>query len=330
MKKFFSFFVGIVLSFLFLYLLFKNVNIRLLKNSFLEVKFFWLLPVVFLTFFEVFLRALKWKAILFHSVKAEASNLFKFQVMALSVNNILPFRIGELVKAVLIARKYSISYIFSFSTVIIERIVDMIVLVLVFIFIIFHNSNIFDISPYKKILFLPAVLVITFLVSLIFVDKIKKIFFVSKFLSRYKKIEKVLDKVSLAVLCFRDLKTAFLVFFSCFCQWIINAINYYFIAEAFSIKDKISFIKGVALVFISALAASLPSMPGYFGNIEFAISKIMTNWAVTNEKALAFAFLSHFINYVSITVLGLIFIYRMGYSLGSFMREDDKIILNQE
>jgi hypothetical protein len=61
---------------------------------------------------------------------AESSE--KFQFGALSVgylfNELLPFRIGELVRSFIVARRLRISFLYTFTSVIIERIIDILLL----------------------------------------------------------------------------------------------------------------------------------------------------------------------------------------------------------
>ena len=65
-------------------------------------------------------------------------------------------------------------------------------------------------------------------------------------------------------------------------------------------------------------------MPGYFGNFEFAIAKVAGVWGVNKEVAFAYATFAHVLTYLSITSVGLVFVYQMGQSLGKVWAQFSK------
>ena len=72
----------------------------------------------------------------------------------------------------------------------------------------------------------------------------------------------------------------------------------------------------MVLLFSVAAAASVPGVPGGFGNYEFAIVKVAGSWGVDREVASAYALGAHLLGYMVVTVVGLIFVYQMGQSIG--------------
>jgi hypothetical protein len=74
------------------------------------------------------LRALRTKIVLDQAAPSSA----KFQFGALSTgylfNTLLPFRLGELIRALLVARRLRISLLYTFTAVVIERVIDVILL----------------------------------------------------------------------------------------------------------------------------------------------------------------------------------------------------------
>jgi len=205
----------------------------------------------------------------------------------------------------------------------------MIALLLIVAIVSYYGAFIPDIFGYKKYLFLLAFFAFFSILFLISAGRIKEITILKKYLGEHPKIKNLIEKIHEGGKCFHSIKSIILIFGIALLQWFLNSLSYFLIACAFSINEELNFFKSAALVFTSAFAASLPSMPGYFGNIEFAVSKIMNIWGINYETSLAYAFSVHFIGYISITVLGIFFIYRAGYSLKGIFNYH-KNIKNQE
>ena len=99
-------------------------------------------------------------------------------------------------------------------------------------------------------------------------------------------------------------------------QWTMDALSFYLIAGAFGVAGILNGLKCVVLLFSVAAAASIPGVPGGFGNFEFAITKVAGSWGVAQEAAFAYATGLHLLTYIVVTVTGLVFVYQMGQSVG--------------
>jgi hypothetical protein len=77
----------------------------------------------------------------------------------------------------------------------------------------------------------------------------------------------------------------------------------------------LNYFKSAITVFAGSLSASIPSMPGYFGNYEYAISRVMILWHFDKNISVLFPTIIHLLNYILITSSALIFIYMEKESL---------------
>ena len=70
---------------------------------------------------------------------------------------------------------------------------------------------------------------------------------------------------------------------------------------------------------VANLGIMIPSSPGNVGTMQFFIVLALSVpvYSVKQDLALAFAITLHGVMYISITVLGIIFLYQMGLSLKS-------------
>jgi hypothetical protein len=57
-------------------------------------------------------------------------------------------------------------------------------------------------------------------------------------------------------------------------------------------------------------------MPGYFGNYELVLMKVLASWGIAEQTGFAYVSFAHVTGYLVMTVMGVFFIYQMGQSVG--------------
>ncbi|HEX9637392.1 MAG TPA: lysylphosphatidylglycerol synthase transmembrane domain-containing protein [Acidobacteriota bacterium] len=78
------------------------------------------------------LRALRWRHLLAPIQVAKFGHVISATIIGFTVNNFLPARLGELVRAYLLAEKERISKSASFATIVVERVFDLAAVLLMF------------------------------------------------------------------------------------------------------------------------------------------------------------------------------------------------------
>lgn len=302
--------LGIIISFILIYLSFKNADfskfLLILKKSDISFMFLFLIS----TFFELLFRTLKWYFILKPNVTTDLKQLFKIEVISLGINNILPFRMGEITKIFLVSHFYAISKTTVLSTVFIERLMD--TLILFALLLLYSKLGGINILINKTSFFIILNLaIIAVIILFIFSDKIMIHPKVKKFQNYHPKIHSFIIKIKNGGVCFKSLWLTFLILGSGIIQWNFDVLNNFFMAKALKIHA-IDFFKAAISVFAGSLSASVPSMPGYFGNYEYAVSRVCMSWGIDKETSLLFATSVHILGYIVITVSAVIFIYSLG------------------
>ena len=125
MNKYYKLILSAVISFAGLYFAFHGENFQELIQQFRQVQWlpFWI--SVFLLLFSCLVRALRWQYILNPVAHIAIHPLFGSVMIGYFGNNILPFRMGELLRAYSISSQSNISVSQAFGTVILERIMDL-------------------------------------------------------------------------------------------------------------------------------------------------------------------------------------------------------------
>ena len=78
-----------------------------------------------LTLFSFWVRALRWRSLLSGGRTASLDSLYSATMIGFMANNVLPFRLGEFVRAWALARREKCSTTMVLATVVVERVVDM-------------------------------------------------------------------------------------------------------------------------------------------------------------------------------------------------------------
>lgn len=124
-KRFYiQYWLGVLFSFMFVDMVFYNLNLEEFIRKWKGLNFFILIPAVFISVLSCMLQTYRWKIIL------RRINIFKFSQLFPSVmvghlaNHIFPAKAGEFVKSYHLGKIYNYSKVSIFSTVVIERIFD--------------------------------------------------------------------------------------------------------------------------------------------------------------------------------------------------------------
>ena len=117
------------------YYVFEDIDFVKLKEYLLSANYFYVLLPIPIILFSHWVRAYRWKTMLKPFAKVESIwNLFSAVMIGYAVNTIIP-RGGEFVRPYVIAKKEKVSYSSTFATIILERVLDVVTLVIIFGFI---------------------------------------------------------------------------------------------------------------------------------------------------------------------------------------------------
>lgn len=127
MKKLIQMLVGISVSGSMLYLAFKDVDLVALRESFAQVAWWPLVPFLLTMAVHLFLRSLRWRYLLPAAQTKQPSLRMLFDSMILGnlATFLLPFRLGEFIRPLVLSRWTEYSFASSFISVVIERFFDL-------------------------------------------------------------------------------------------------------------------------------------------------------------------------------------------------------------
>ncbi|MFN3550491.1 MAG: lysylphosphatidylglycerol synthase transmembrane domain-containing protein [Endomicrobiia bacterium] len=307
MKKWLKFIFGILISAILLYFVFKKVEISLVVKNLKETKLSYIFLCIILGFLLLFIRSYRWKIFISEYKFFDIFKFFESTSIGLFFNNILPFRMGDFVQAYVLSRKTQIQKSLTFSTVLMERFIDLFPPI---IFIII--GSFFIILPKQISIFFSVVVLVLLIFGFFLLLKLKN--FIINFLERaslkyriFTKIKNILKNFYSAVENFKNFKLLIKVLFLTLLLWSGYSIGMFLVCKSLNI-DLPSLWAGFLIQAITAVSVAIPSSPGYIGSWEFMAMLSLTIFKVEKTKALSFALLSHILGMFPVIILGIFFI----------------------
>lgn len=316
-KAIINFLLSLVLAGFFLYIAFKDVDFSKVIQIALKANIFWVIVFILLIYLGHILRTFRWKIIL-SSVKPDIKfkNLFGALLVGYGVNCITP-KLGEVTRAILLARLEKLSRSSMFGTIILERIIDVLSLIFsVLIGIYISTENIQKEFPWIMNAIYIAISIIFILIVLIALAfKFKNLFsiIIRKIIGNIstRAADKVIYISQMLVEGFISLKgrknqiISILLSFSILIIYALTSYVGFLMLEMHKIQP-INILMGWVIMSISSIGVIVPT-PGSTGSYHaLAKSALVFVYGFDETISAAYAFLTHIISYILMIISSLI------------------------
>ena len=132
MKKFIQLLFGLTVASLAIYFTLRNVPMDELWSAFETVQYIHLIPITLIALIIYVIRAFRWKVLVSSLHPATVGELLPPLAIGI-LGNLLPLRAGEILRGYLLKKKLNISFSSSLATIMVERIFDILMLLLLMI-----------------------------------------------------------------------------------------------------------------------------------------------------------------------------------------------------
>ncbi len=122
--------IGLLLSAIFVALFFVTLDFGRLIEALTDANYIYVVPGIGLYLIGVWFRTLRWQWLLKHMRPVKTSRLFPVVVVGYMANNLLPMRLGELVRSYYVGEREGVSKTAALVTIFIERLLDALTLLL--------------------------------------------------------------------------------------------------------------------------------------------------------------------------------------------------------
>jgi uncharacterized protein (TIRG00374 family) len=332
-----SLFVGILISSAAVYLSFRNVPFRDLLEYLHTINYLWILPSLFFIVLTFILRAIRWQIILSANVTVNFSAAYHPLVIGFMLNCILPGRVGEVARPIILNRKNQVSFPTGLATVAAERIFDagFLICFLALALNVIPMDTALDISYgkyhlsketlvlLKSNLVRLCALLLAVVIALAFdttrnainraIDRLPYIIFF--FLGENKRkwvrsaisgrIVRLINHVSNGLLLFKSPRKLIACTAMTLLIWFLTAFSYY----AMVIGCPGIGLSPFELTFVMVIIAffiALPSVPGYWGLWEAGGIFALSLFGVSSQAAAGFTLANHAVQLFPVIIMGLL------------------------
>jgi uncharacterized protein (TIRG00374 family) len=308
--------LGLVISAVFLYFAFRGVAFGQVWGALREANYLWLLPGVAAILASIALRAVRWRLLFYPRTDLRYSSTFGALNVGYLVNDLLPLRLGEVVRAYLLSQLERVSAAHALSTVVVERGLDFLV-------------TLAYLAAVLSFVSLPAGIVGALRVATIAIVGGMAVIFVAG--ARPRRARALLGLVTRhlpARLAERadGVAESFLRGFAVLSTprvalpvlalsaviWGLAALGLYCVLFAFHL-----YLSPAAPIFVLALVSLsfvLPASPGHVGVFHGFVVLALQAFDVEKAQAQPYALVAHIVAFAPPMVLGATFLWRMGMS----------------
>ena len=289
MRKILSFCVATLC----LYFAFKQVNLEDIKRAISNSNFYYILIALLTTYITFILRSIRWKILLDSPSNLKLNKYISTTHIGYFLNNILPFRAGDLGRAKLLSNHSNqIRFSFLLGSLVAEKIIDLWMIGFFSIYLIFFGFN-----DVLGLTFSLGILLLYIITSLIIfgnnsvINKIKNQFSITKnFVDGYLLISK--NKLKLGI-----------VSILLWCSFVV-----YMFALLKSINIHLSFEQYIGITIITGIVTSLPIAPAAIGTYHLAVIYFLSLYGIGIEQSQTAAILLHSIFLLYTIILGYIYL----------------------
>ena len=334
-RLFISIILGTLVSAVTLYLAFRNVPISELADYLVSIDFIWVVPSVALVVVGFILRAMRWQYIMGASYRIGFWQAFHPVMIGFAINCVLPGRVGELARPIVLRKEVSVPLTTGLATIVVERVFDLLVLVLLFMAI----WSSMQIDPAVEIRFGEIALnrdtlavifkgmvvaSILLMVALILFglqrtrsmlnDLILKLpgllFFIGaagkqRIVDRIcHPVVRIIENVGAGIMLIKRPGRMVICLVLSGCIWFMAAVSYYLFSLGCP-DIRLTLAEITAMMVIICFVIALPSVPGFWGLWEAGGVFALMLFGVAEKDAAGFTLANHAVQMFPVILIGL-------------------------
>ena len=257
----------------------------------------WIAAALALYVIATLVRAERWHQILDHTgVNAKRADCYALTTVGYMGNNVLPARAGEALRVVLLAPRCNASKRTLISSIVGERVLDVIALLTIFVVTVYGLLSTSEVLPTDRPLLVTGIGVLLLVAGAVAIWVLRR----HHFFERVRDWLRPLADSPRALVS----RWGLVLLAGTFLLWTIEASVYWTVARA--VDMDISIGGALYLVALTNFVAALPAAPGSLGTFDAAVAWGSHRLGATGSVAVSYVILIRFVLYVPITIVGLI------------------------
>jgi hypothetical protein len=348
-----KFWIGIGVSVILLAIFLITGNPAKMLEDLRSVNYLYVAPAVVMYFVSTYFRSLRWGVLLRHMKPISTRRLYPVVVVGYMANNLLPMRLGELIRSYYVGEREGISKTSALVTVFVERVFDALALLffimVIALFVPLTGIPVTDVArSFGDQTGIPWPLLVA-AVSLPFLGSMAILVLFALYPLRTRNLilwlarplpqrfEDTLDGLITTFLLglapLRNARMLGALFILSMPIWIAEAAVFFIVGIPFGFNDLHSSpgAMAVTMVLVTAvtnIGSSIPAAPGGLGLFEFIARETLLSLgplvSVDRSAATGFAVVVHAVILLPMIVLGQVILWTGHLSLGRLSREGQR------
>jgi glycosyltransferase 2 family protein len=319
--------IGVAVSLLLLFFAVRNVDWERAWRELQGANYLYVAPMFVISIWVLYIRAQRWRLFLRPMGVPPMSTLVAATNIGFMANMVLPLRIGEVVRPLLVSRRENLPVSGMLASILLERIFDMFTILLLF----GVAAMLVPMSPQVRqwgvMLTILACAVGGTVILIRWQERLV--------LSIVRSIcDQIPAKLGEGIFSFAggfvkaleilDSPAAFLLAFAwSLYLWLIIASIYGLGLIAFNISAPLV-VGSLVVTAVVAIAVSVPSAPGYIGAFQIGCVLSLAIFSVEESHAIAYSIVLHVTQSVGVILAGVYSLWTQGMSLSELQNTDAK------
>jgi len=278
-------------------------------RSMREANYAYVIPSGAAVIASLFVRALRWRLLLGPMKVIPVSSLFSATMIGAMGNNVLPARLGEVVRADAIGRKENVSRSASFATIVVERMMDLFTVLVFLGIVIVYVPFAKEIKTGGYTMLAVSVVALAFLLFLRVksASAMKLLRFVCRPLPERMtaRVEKMMTSFVDGLEILTKGRHMPAIAALSVLIWASLTCSVIFMFKAFGWNLPLD--AAVIVLVATAFGVMIPAAPGFVGTYHVSCQLALAIYEIDRASALGYAIVLHATQWIPVTALGLFF-----------------------
>ncbi|PJF42401.1 MAG: TIGR00374 family protein [Phototrophicales bacterium] len=318
----FSLILGLVVSLFFLWIGFRGLDFDELIHTLQQINLNWIGVAVPVYFAATYLITWRWWYLVRTIRPISVNRLFPVVLIGYMANNLLPLRLGEIMRAYVLRRRDNIPIPPTLTTILVERVFDgLTMLTFIFVallFLDFEEPTLRTVIVFTTPLFFGALIVFFVLAAKPHYTRQLVTKIAQRFLPEIisQKVIHLSDEFLSGLEGLRTWQGLIGIIIGSLLSWGVESTTYWLVMKAFGFE--VSFFVLLLVIGFGNLSTILPSTAGYIGTFHAVAILTLVAFGVDRTLAGSYAIVMHATLWLPITIVGFFTLVTLGFNWRDF------------